>query len=319
MSKKYDVIALGELLVDFTESGLSQQGNPLLEANPGGAPCNVLAMLTRLGKKTSFIGKIGKDSLGMMLKEAVTQVGIGTDGLCIDPEIPTTLAFVHTAANGDRSFSFYRQPGADMCLTEADVKESLFEEAKVFHYGTLSMTHEGCRKATIKAIELARKNNMVISFDPNLREPLWGSLTEAKEAIEYGLNHCDILKISDNEIQFITGAFDIEEGIKILANKYPIKVIFATLGAEGSIAIYKGRKVVCPPFLRDNTIETTGAGDTFMGCVLSFLIDKNLDDISEEELKEMLTFANAGASLITTRKGALKVMPTREEIENSIL
>ena len=198
---KYDVTALGELLIDFTESGTSPQGNPLLEVNPGGAPCNVLSMLTRLGHATNFIGKIGKDMFGDLLSQALKEVGIGVDGLMFDETVNTTLAFVHTFPDGDRDFSFYRNPGADMMLSVDDVKEDQIRNSRIFHYGTLSMTHEGCREATKKAIGIAEDAGCILSFDPNLREPLWNSLDEAREQILYGMGHCQILKISDNEIQ----------------------------------------------------------------------------------------------------------------------
>ena len=168
--KKYDVTALGELLIDFTENGVSGQGNPLFEANPGGAPCNVLAMLTKLGHKTAFIGKVGDDFFGKQLKEAIEEVGIDSTGLCMDKEIHTTLAMVHTYPDGDRDFSFYSNPGADMMLKESEVKEELIKESKLFHFGTLSMTHEDVRKATKKAIQIAEDAGNIISFDPNLRE-----------------------------------------------------------------------------------------------------------------------------------------------------
>ena len=210
---KYDVVALGELLIDFTENGVSQQGNPIMEANPGGAPCNVLAMLQKLGRKTAFIGKVGKDSFGGQLKYALLEVEIGTDGLVMDEEVRTTLAFVHTLADGDRDFSFYRNPGADMMLVKDEVNEELIEQARIFHFGTLSMTHENCRKATKRALEVAKANQCIISFDPNLREPLWESLDEAKEQVLYGLAMCDVLKISDNEIQWLTGEEDYDRAV----------------------------------------------------------------------------------------------------------
>ena len=200
--KKYDVVALGELLIDFTENGKSNQGNPLFEANPGGAPCNVLAMLTKLGHKTAFIGKVGEDFFGEQLRDVITEVGIDAKGLCTDKEIHTTLAMVHTYPDGDRDFSFYRNPGADMMLNKTEVQAELIKETKIFHFGTLSMTHEGVREATKEAIRIAEESGAVISFDPNLRPPLWNSLDEAKEQVLYGLAHCHILKISDNEIQW---------------------------------------------------------------------------------------------------------------------
>ena len=194
--EQYDVTALGELLIDFTENGTSCQGNPLLEANPGGAPCNVLAMLNKLGKKTAFIGKIGDDMFGSQLEAALQETGIDTRGLKRDAGVNTTLAFVHTKDDGDREFSIYRKPGADMMLAEEDLEEELLKNCKIFHFGTLSMTHEACRKATQKAIAIAKESGALLSFDPNLREPLWEDLEEARTCMYYGMQYCDILKIS---------------------------------------------------------------------------------------------------------------------------
>lgn len=312
--KKYDVIALGELLIDFTENGVSGQGNPLFEANPGGAPCNVLAMLTKLGHKTAFIGKVGDDFFGKQLKEAIEEVGIDSTGLCMDKEIHTTFAMVHTYPDGDRDFSFYRNPGADMMLKESEVKEELIKESKLFHFGTLSMTHEDVRKATKKAIQIAEEAGDIISFDPNLREPLWNSLDEAKEQILYGLSHCHILKISDNEIQWLTGQEDYTDGVNWILERYQIPLILISMGKEGSRAYYGGKMVEVKPFIQKNTIETTGAGDTFCGCVLHYICEHGLENLTEENLFEMLQFANAAASIITTRKGALRVMPEEKEI-----
>lgn len=312
--KKYDVTALGELLIDFTENGVSGQGNPLFEANPGGAPCNVPAMLTKLGHKTAFIGKVGDDFFGKQLKEAIEEVGIDSTGLCMDKEIHTTLAMVHTYPDGDRDFSFYRNPGADMMLKESEVKEELIKESKLFHFGTLSMTHEDVRKATKKAIQIAEEAGNIISFDPNLREPLWNSLDEAKEQILYGLSHCHILKISDNEIQWLTGQEDYTDGVKWILERYQIPLILVSMGKEGSRAYYGGKMVEVKPFIQKNTIETTGAGDTFCGCVLHYICEHGLENLTEENLFEMLQFANAAASIITTRKGALRVMPEEKEI-----
>lgn len=316
--KSYDVTALGELLIDFTENGKSSQGNPLFEANPGGAPCNVLAMLSKLGHKTAFIGKVGKDFFGEQLKDAITEVGIDPSYLCMDEEIHTTLAMVHTYPDGDRDFSFYRNPGADMMLTEAEVPDELIRNSKIFHFGTLSMTHEEVRKATKKAVAAAKESGAVISFDPNLRPPLWKSLEDAKEQAAFGFSQCDVLKISDNEIQWFTGEEDYDEGIKKLRSQYDIPLILLSMGKEGSRAYYKDLRVEAGALLQENTIETTGAGDTFGGCCLHFVLKYGLEHLDEEKLKEMLRFANAAASIVTTRKGALRVMPSEEEIEKSI-
>lgn len=316
--KKFDVVALGELLIDFTESGVSEQGNPVLEANPGGAPCNVLAMLNKLGKKTAFIGKVGNDNFGKMLAKTVSESGTDISNLLFDEKVPTTLAFVHTFEDGEREFSFYRDPGADMMLKKSDVNEELLNNTKIFHFGTLSSTHPAPREATRYAVETAKKAGALISFDPNLREPLWNSLDEAKSEIEYGLSKCDILKISDNELEFVTGINDYDEAVKALREKFNIPLMFLTLGKDGSRAYYKDIAAEKPTFSDIKPIEKTGAGDTFEGCALSFVLEYGLDGMNEKTLTELLSFANAGASLITARKGALKVMPTKQEIERLI-
>lgn len=309
-----DVVALGELLVDFTENGSSNQGNKMFEANPGGAPCNVLAMLQKLGKKTSFIGKVGDDSFGHTLVSAVKEQGIDVQGLCYDKQIPTTLAFVQTAIDGDRSFSFYRNPGADMMLKKEEVDEKILKETRIFHFGSLSMTDELCEAATKYAIETAKQNGALISFDPNLRKPLWSDMKKAKEKILYGISMCDVLKISDDEILFLTDEKDIDKGVKKLIDKYQIPFVCATMGRKGSKAFYDGKVTEAEPFLRDDTIETTGAGDTFCACLLNDVLENGIKSRTEKSVYEMLRFANAAASIITTRKGALRVMPEKDEI-----
>lgn len=313
MAKKYDVIALGELLIDFTMNGQSEQGNNMFEACPGGAPCNVLALLNKMGKKTAFIGKVGKDQFGALLRDTITEAGIDVSNLMVDENVNTTLAFVHTFPDGDREFSFYRNPGADMMLTADEVNPEVVKDTKVFHFGTLSMTHEGVREATKKAVETAKANGCLVSFDPNLRPPLWNSLDLAKEQMEYGFGKCDILKISDNEIQFVSGKEDYDEGIAYLQETYNIPLILLTMGKDGSRAYYKGMRVERPGF-SVKAIETTGAGDTFCGSSLNYLVDHDFENLTEEQLGEMLTFANAAAALVTTKKGAIKAMPVKEEV-----
>ena len=313
MAKKYDVIALGELLIDFTMNGQSEQGNNMFEACPGGAPCNVLALLNKMGKKTAFIGKVGKDQFGALLRDTITEAGIDASNLMVDENVNTTLAFVHTFPDGDREFSFYRNPGADMMLTADEVNPEVVKDTKVFHFGTLSMTHEGVRVATKKAVETAKANGCLVSFDPNLRPPLWSSLDLAKEQMEYGFGKCDILKISDNEIQFVSGKEDYDEGIAYLQETYNIPLILLTMGKDGSRAYYKGMRVERPGF-SVKAIETTGAGDTFCGSSLNYLVDHDFENLTEEQLGEMLTFANAAAALVTTKKGAIKAMPVKEEV-----
>ena len=313
--KKYDVVALGELLIDFTENGKSGQGNPVYEANPGGAPCNVLSMLNNFGHSTAFIGKVGDDIFGRSLKKTMEEVGIDVSNLIIDDQARTTLAFVETKEDGDRDFSFFRNPGADMLLKASDLDKRMLVNTRVFHYGTLSMTHEGVREATKEAIRTAKAAGALLSFDPNLREPLWDSLDTAKEQVAYGLGQCDILKISDNEILWFTGKEDYDDAICALRGRYPIPLILLSMGRDGSRAYYQNLRVEVPSFIQENTIETTGAGDTFGACCIHYVLEHGLNGLTEEGLKEMLTYANAAASIITTRKGALRVMPKVSEVE----
>ena len=280
--KQYDVTALGELLIDFTENGLSEQGNSLLEANPGGAPCNVLAMLAKYGRKTAFIGKVGEDAFGRKLAGILAECGIDTEGLCFDSQVHTTLAFVHKLANGDRDFSFYRNPGADMMLSAADVRKDLIRQSRIFHFGTLSMTDPVCRAATETAIQTAKEAGALISFDPNLRPPLWRNLAEAKEAILYGIRQCHVLKISDNEIEFITGMKDYDRAARSLQDQFHTKLICVTLGEQGSRAYYGDQLVCAEPYPADQVVDTTGAGDTFTGSMLNFLLERADQDAQRQ-------------------------------------
>lgn len=312
--KKYDVIALGELLIDFTENGKSSQGNPMYEANPGGAPCNVLAMLNRFGHKTAFIGKIGNDFFGDQLQDAMKEVGIDTIALARDEEVHTTLAMVHKTENGDREFSFYRNPGADMMLAREDIPVEMLEDCKVFHFGTLSMTHDGNRCATEYAVKRAKQSHALISFDPNLRMALWKDEERLRERVLFGLSVCDVLKISDNEIQWLTGLEDYSDGVRWIRERFDIPLIFVSMGREGSRAYWKDLMVEEKAYLRKDTIETTGAGDTFMGCMLHSVLENGIERLEQKKLQEMLSFANCAAAIVTTRKGALRVMPTVEEV-----
>lgn len=314
----YDVVALGELLIDFIQNGSSRNGNLLFEANPGGAPCNVLAMLARLGYRTAFIGKVGNDSFGKMLGKAIQETGISAEGLVYDSNVNTTLAFVHSLAGGDRDFSFYRNPGADLMLTEQEVSKKLIEECRIFHFGSLSLTSEPAKTTTKRAVDFAKQAGKLISFDPNYRELLWESEEQAKEAAWYGIGVCDILKIADNEIKWLTGLEDYDEGVRAIKKRSWAKLINVTLGRQGSIAYYQDKKIFRKSFLSDRTIDTTGAGDTFCAGVLGFVLEHSLNDLKVEELEKMLTFANAAASIVTTRKGALRSMPDKEEIDHLI-
>ncbi len=316
--RKMEVTALGELLIDFTQNDLSRQGNPMFEANPGGAPCNVLAMLSKLGHETAFIGKVGNDFFGRQLKDTIEEVGIDSSYLVMDEDVHTTLAMVSNTPDGDRDFSFYRNPGADMMLSEEEISKEAIACSKVFHFGTLSMTHEGVRKATKKALRIAKDEGKLITFDPNLREPLWDDLETAREQVLYGLGFCDILKISDNEIVWLTGKEDYTEGVRWIRERFDIPLILVSMGKEGSRAYYKDMMIKKEAFLRDDTVDTTGAGDTFFGCIIHFVLEHGLNEMTQGMLSEMLTFANAAASIITTRRGALRVMPSLDEITELI-
>ena len=314
--KHYDVVALGELLIDFTANGMSDQGNPVFEANPGGAPCNVLAMLRKLNRRCAFIGKVGRDSFGDMLAKTVEEAGIDIRALMRDKEIPTTLAVVHTFPNGDRDFSFYRKPGADIMLREDELDEALLKDCRIFHFGTLSLTDEPCKSATVRAYEIAKASGALISFDPNLRAPLWKSEADAKAAIEWGLERCDVLKIADNEIEFMTGETDFDKGAAILKERFPnIRLLNVTAGGDGSHSFYNGRHVFVPACKLGGVIETTGAGDTFCASVLNFVLENGLDDLTDDDLTAMLRFANTAAYIVTTKKGAIRSMPDREQVE----
>ena len=317
MEKQFDVVALGELLIDFTKNGVSNQGNGLFEACPGGAPCNVLAMLRKLNKSCAFVGKVGDDMFGALLQHTILEAGINAEHLIMDPKIPTTLAFVQTFPNGDRDFSFYRKPGADMMLTADELPEDTIANARIFHFGTLSMTHEGVRAATVKAVELAKEGGAYVSFDPNLRPPLWEDMEEAKRQIAWGLSQCDILKIADNELEFMTGETDFVKGAAILQKTYPnIKVLNVTAGADGSYSFYSEEEpVFVPSFKLGGTIETTGAGDTFCASVLNYILENGIACLTPEDREAMLRFANGAAYIVTTRKGAIRSMPERSEVE----
>lgn len=310
---RYDVVALGELLIDLTQNGFSNQGNPILEANPGGAPCNVLAALSRLGHTTAFLGKVGRDGFGTQLQNALTECGIDTRGLCFDEAHHTTLAIVHTGPHGARDFSFYRDPGADTMLRAQDLREEMIRSCRIFHFGSLSMTGEPARSATRRALAIAEEAGVLRSFDPNLRPPLWPDLEQARSQILWGLGHCDILKISDNEIQWLTGFADFDAGIRWIQDRFPqIRLLFLTLGPQGSIAC-RGNLQIREPAFPVDAIETTGAGDTFLAGALHYILQYG-PEMPEPHLRQLLRFSNAAAAIITTRRGALRVAPSNEEI-----
>jgi fructokinase len=315
----YDVVALGEILIDFTPVGKSDKGNFIFESNPGGAPANVLAALAKLGKKTGFIGKVGRDNFGMFLESVLNENEINTDGMLYSDSIKTTLAFVHLDDKGDRNFSFYRDPGADMMLNKEEIDEKLIEQCKIFHFGSVSMTDEPSKGATLQAIKLARALGKIISFDPNLRPALWKDINVAKNTIIDSLGYADILKISEEELEFITGSKDLVKGSELLSNKYGKMLIFITLGSEGCF-YRRGNNCGKVPGYRVNSIDTTGAGDGFLGGMLYRILEmhKELDELSIGEIVEAIRFANGLGAYVTTKKGAISIMPEKHEVERLI-
>lgn len=311
----YDVVALGELLIDFIQCGNSENGTPVFEANPGGAPGNVLAMLKKLDFHVGFIGKVGRDSFGDMLARILEDTGISSEGLVFDEEVNTTLAMVHTTADGDRDFSFYRKPGADIMLKPEEVCLKMIEECRIFHFGSLSLTDEPAAGATKLAVETAKMAGKLISFDPNLRIPLWEDLKKAEDAIWYGIENCDILKIADNEIKWLTGTDDYDEGVRRIRERSDASLINVTLGRKGSISYYKDKKVFVDAVYSGETVDTTGAGDTFCANVLGYVLKNGMQNLTEEDMEKMLLFANTAASIVTTRKGAICSMPGNMEIK----
>ncbi|MFZ5966850.1 MAG: carbohydrate kinase family protein [Bacillota bacterium] len=315
----YDVVALGELLIDFTPSGYSDNGNLLFERNPGGAPANVLAALAKLDRKTAFIGKAGNDQFGNFLLDVLKEAQIDTSGMVLSDEANTTLAFVHLKENGDRSFSFYRKPGADMLLREEEVDIQLIRNAKLFHFGSLSMTDEPAKTATLRAVEWAKEQGKLISYDPNLRPPLWDDMNHAKETMLHVMEYVDILKISEDELAFLADTEDIEKGSLLLHEWYEIPLILVTLGENGSF-YRRGTDHGRVNGFEVNAVDTTGAGDAFLAGVINKVLEanKNIQEFSCDELKELLISGNALGALAAIKKGGIPAMPSKAEINEMI-
>ena len=312
----FDVCALGELLIDFTPIGQSENGNPIYERNPGGAPANVLTALARLNKKTAFLGKVGDDQFGRFLEDMLNKQGIDTTGLRYSNSVPTTLAFVHLDESGDRSFSFYRNPGADITLTHQELLKDVICNSRIFHFGSLSLTDEPVRSATLEALKVAKANNILVSYDPNLRPALWKSLEVAKEQILKGLEFSDIVKISEEEFLFLTNCNSLEEGTQQLCERYTISLLLVTLGEKGCFYRY-GDLTGYNNGFKTATIDTTGAGDAFFGGILYQVLEMglNLHELCAKDLVQITSYANGLAALSTTRLGGIPSMPTREEVE----
>lgn len=311
----FDITAIGELLIDFTPAGTSGEGAPLFEQKPGGAPANVLAAHSRLGGRNAFIGKVGNDGFGNFLRGTLEKLQINVSGLCTDPEIPTSLAFVQLDQNGDRSFSFYRKPGADLMLCRSEIQDDLISGCHILHFGSVSLTDEPSRTATLSAVRAAKKSGRIISYDPNYRPLLWNDSDMAKNQMTAGLELADIVKVSEEEMTLLTGETDLEKGSNALA-RYGASLIFISLGSKG--AFYRdGNLYGAFPTYNVHTIDTNGAGDSFLGAALFRLRGKTLEDIQrlkKEELKDILLFANAAGALTTMKKGAIPAMPSQAEI-----
>ncbi|WP_332632532.1 carbohydrate kinase family protein [Halalkalibacter flavus] len=312
----YDVTAIGELLIDFTPYGTSENGGSLFEQNPGGAPANVLVALAKLNKQTGFIGKVGNDQFGHYLKKVMEDHKVDMSGLVFSQDVNTTLAFVHLDEDGDRSFSFYRKPGADMTLDSKEIDKSVIKNSRIFHFGSLSMTHEPAASATLDSAKYAKENGIIVSYDPNLRMPLWSSTEDAKNMIIKGLPFADILKISEEEFQFITGSTDLVKGTGYLCKEYGISLIFVTRGKKG--CFYRMKEFTgSKEGIKVATIDTTGAGDAFLGGVLYKILEKGgrPSELEREEVKSIAAFANGVAAVSTTNKGGIPSMPVLSEIE----
>ena len=313
----FDVTALGELLIDFTPEGKNSQDMELFARNPGGAPANVLAMNARLGGRTAFIGKVGRDEFGHFLRKTLRNNNVDTTGLVMDPNVGTTLAFVHLDDHGDRSFSFYRRPGADMMLRSEELDKTIISTGCIFHFGSVSLTHDPCRTTVHTAVRLAKRKGNLISYDPNYRPFLWQSVEEAKREMLRVLGYADIVKVSEEEMRLLTGETNLEKGALSLVEQGPF-IVFITLGASGTFYLCADGCGTLPAYEVD-TVDTTGAGDAFLGAVHYRLRGKNVSQIqvmTNAELADVVDFANAAASLTTGKKGAIPAMPSLDEVEH---
>ena len=314
----YDVVALGELLIDFTTQATDPDGYPTMTAHPGGAPANYLAAIAKFGGKAALLGKVGTDTFGKLLTETLRKTGIETKGLVASNEVFTTLAFVTLDENGDREFAFARKPGADMQLRFDELDLSLIDETRVFHFGTLSLTDEPARSTTYRAVEYAKAHGKLVSFDPNLRKPLWKKTDDVKTQMLWGLDHADVVKISDEEVEFL---FDLgaKDGAQYILDNYPVKLVFVTCGADG--CWFQNRKAGAHVDSLNNikVVDTTGAGDIFGGSAVWKLLQTGNapENLTETDLREIVSFACKAAGLSTTKSGGISSVPDPYCIEVS--
>ena len=314
-----DVTALGELLIDFAPKSVNEAGYPTLAANPGGAPANFLAALNKYGCSVALIGKVGDDMFGRLLLGTLKQAGIETRGIVVDPDQFTTMAFVSLDASGNRDFSFARKPGADTCLREGEIDRALLLGSRVFHFGTLSLTDDPAKTATERAVALAKEKGLLISVDPNLRKPLWRTMDEARAAIEWSLRQADIVKISDEEIEFMWGLTP-EEGARKLLDEYGVSLVYATLGPKGCLVANRNGSAIVESPKGIRVVDTTGAGDIFGGSAMSrFLkLGKAPADLTVEEMAEITRFACTAASLSTQTHGGISSVPELQDVERKL-
>lgn len=317
--KKIDVVALGELLIDFTCVGTDADGYPAMQAHPGGAPANFLAALSKFGMKTALLGKVGTDAFGELLLTTLQKADIKTRGLLRDPAVFTTLAFVTLDEKGDRAFSFARKPGADTCLHFEELDLELIDEAKVFHFGTLSLTDEPARTATVRAVEYAKKRGKLVTCDPNLREPLWDDLSRAKEQMLWSLSRADIIKISEEEVQFLF-CLGAEEGAVHIIKELGAKLVFVTCGAKGCYYQNAAAHGFVPALQGIRAVDTTGAGDIFFGSAMHRILELDTppEELTDAQLQEITRFACASAGLSTTRPGGISSVPDYENVQNEV-
>ncbi len=309
-----DIVTVGEVLIDLTQCGVSNQGIPEFRANPGGAPANLAVAASRLGADTAFVGKVGNDGFGQYLKDVLSQNGVDVSGVVTDPHERTTLAVVSLDSSGERSFSFYRNPSADVNLRTEELPKELLQNTRVLHFGSVSLTAEPARSATLTAAKIAREAGALVSYDPNYRANLWESEEAAVREMRAALPYCDILKLSEEELPLLTGSSDPVQGAKTL-HELGIRLVFVTLGAEGAFYSFSGGNGVVPG-VRVQVGDTNGAGDTFFGAALSRLCRRPLEDLSQDTLRETVAFANLAASITTSRHGAIPAMPSKEEMQS---
>ena len=311
----FKAIASGELLIDFNTVATDEMGYPTLEGHPGGATINCLATLRKFGAEAAFIGKAGNDAFGKMLQHTISHFGIDTVNVLLSDEAFTTLAFVTLDETGDREFSFARKPGADLLLRFDEVDLSVFEGADVFHFGTVSMTEEPSRSTTKQLVEYARSKGILIGYDPNLRRNLWANLDDAREQMLWGLSKADIVKISDEEIEFLFG-LSPEEGAKKILDTYPVQLVYATCGAKGSYYFTRNVCGFMPAMTGLNVIDTCGAGDIFGGSAMFRFLQhgKPASELTKEDLDDITRFATVSAGLSTQKHGGISSIPDLSDV-----